>query len=504
MTRRAPAIVTGSVLSVLSVFSVSLLAQCPDGSPPPCAGRARRADATSIAVLSIETLSNDSGDVYLAGGLTDELTTRLGDVRRLRVSGRSAVQGAQRRTTDVAALGRALNVRYLLEGSLRRSGPAVRVSARLLRASDGSRVWGATYDRTLTNILGLQGDIASNVASSITGQLFPEERAALVVRQTASAGAWVHYLRGNFLITRRNADAFRHAAQEYEAALAADPAFAAAHARLAMVRAFQVGYGIDGLDFDSINAQATREADRALRLDSSASDAWLARAMIETWFRRRLPESLPFMERAVALDPRNTEAVHSLGVTFQWLGNDSAAGIWLRRAMELDGGRAVTMLDLALIEVTSRRYGIAEAMLDSAIVLDPAFARPWTDRSVARRMRGNLTGARSDAEMGLRLATPRLRPAAIAGLVAVLAAAGDTADARARLAAMDTMPTPTSYARALLSIGDVSHALQVLERAPPQPTAYADLRIYPEFDGVRGLPVFRLVLDRWRPRPAEP
>jgi Flp pilus assembly protein TadD len=435
-----------------------------------------------------------------------ELTDRIGDVLRLGVSGRSAVQGAQRRTSDFADLGRILNVRYVLEGSLRRSGTLVRISTRLLRTSDGTRVWGQTYDRTLTDILALQGEIASDVATSVTGQLFPQERAALTTHQTTNPDAWVHYLRGNFLITRRSADAFRQATDEYEAAIAADPRFAGALARLATVYVLQVGYGVAGINRDSLAARATRAADRALALDSLSSDGWMARAMVENWFHNRPYAARHDMERAVALDPRNAEAVHSLGVALQWLADDSLSRSWLRRALELDAGRAVTALDLGLLDMVTGHQASAEALLDTAIVLDPAMARTWGERALVRGMRGDLAGARSDAETGLRLASPGVRNLILANLVNALAANGDTATARARLAELDTALAPIPYARALISVGAIDHALLVLdrvERIPPGPTNWSELR-YPEFTRVRDRSEYHRLFAAWRPRDAGP
>ena len=492
-------------VALLSVaVSVSpLRSQCPDGSPPPCGRRAAAPAAASIAVLGIQSLSGDSSDSYLAGGLTDELTSRLGDVQRLRVSGRSAVQGAQQRTSDFAALGRMLNVRYVLEGSLRHAGTAVRISARLLRASDGTRVWGQTYDRTLTDILALQGEIASDVATNITGQLFPEERTALTARQTVNSDAWVHYLRGNFLITRRSADAFRQAEAEYTAAVAADPRFAGALAGLAVVFTLQQGYGVDGLNRDTLAARALRASDRAIALDSLNSDAWMARGMVENWFRNRPLTSRRDLERAITLDPRNAEAVHALGVTLTWLGEDSLSAIYLRRALELDAGRAVTMLDLGLLETMHGHLAAAETLLDSALALDQGMARTWGERALVRGMRGNLAGARSDAEVALRLSTPGVRLLVLGNLVNALAAGGDSAAARSRLAEIDTVAAPVVYARALISVGETNHALQVLahaDRIPAGPTNWAELR-YPEFARVRDRAEYQQLYAAWRPRP---
>jgi len=131
------ALATLAVLAVLPSCHLAAL-QCPDGAPPPCAGARRAAQPTSVAVLYFENLSRDTADLYLADGLTEELTSRLGAVARLRVTGPSVVRRAQQVAGgDALAVGRALTVRYLVEGSLRRSGPRVRVSVRLLRALPG-------------------------------------------------------------------------------------------------------------------------------------------------------------------------------------------------------------------------------------------------------------------------------------------------------------------------------------------------------------------------------
>ncbi len=160
-------------------------AQCPDGSPPPCRATARRllgtiASATSLAVLYFDNLSTDTADAYLADGLTEEITSRLGDVGRLRVTSRYAVRRFRAGVVpDVTTAGQALGVRYLVEGSVRRAGDRVRVSTRLIDAHTGFRVWGADYDRATRDLLALQEDIAREVAIQIAGRLLRTERAAL-------------------------------------------------------------------------------------------------------------------------------------------------------------------------------------------------------------------------------------------------------------------------------------------------------------------------------------
>src|SRR3989454_1089147 len=202
--------------------------QSPDGSPPPCRGAARPAApaANSVAVLYFDNLSPDTTDAYLADGLTEEVASRLGDIRRLLVkqASRETVRRLRESTPDYRiSMGHAMAVRYLVEGSLRRAGPRVRVVARLVNAENGFRTWGATYDRAAADLLSLQEDIAREVATAIGGQLAPAERTALGGRPTGNPDAYEHFLRGNYYLAKRSASALTRAVEEYEAASRLDP-----------------------------------------------------------------------------------------------------------------------------------------------------------------------------------------------------------------------------------------------------------------------------------------
>ncbi len=141
----------------------ALRAQCPDGTPPPCGPRPSRPAVpapapTSIAVLDFRNLSPDTSDAYLAGGLAEELTTRLGQVERIVVKARTAVERLRDAgAMNTAELGRALNVVYLVSGSVRRAGPRLRVSVQLLRAATGVQAWANQLDRGQTHLPGMAG-----------------------------------------------------------------------------------------------------------------------------------------------------------------------------------------------------------------------------------------------------------------------------------------------------------------------------------------------------------
>lgn len=164
----------------LSWPAASALAQCPDGSPPPCraaTGRPPAPAANSVAVLYLDNLSRDTADAFLADGLTEEIIIRLGQVPRLAVKSRYEVQRFRGRTAqDLAALGRALGAAYLVTGSVQRAGDQVRLRYEVIRAATRTHVAGDVIDRSSRDLLTVESDIAREVATAITGQLLPEER----------------------------------------------------------------------------------------------------------------------------------------------------------------------------------------------------------------------------------------------------------------------------------------------------------------------------------------
>lgn len=486
----------------------SIAAQCPDGAPPPCAGRAARtaAQPTSVAVLYFENLSRDTTDTYLADGLTEELTSRLGAVTRLRVTGRSIVRRAQQTAAgDAMAVGRALNVRYLVEGSLRRAGSRVRISARLLRASDGVRIWGDDYDRTMDDLLALQENIAREVAGNVAGQLLPGEQRVLARRPTANAAAYDHYLRGKYLTLRRTEAAITQGVAEFGQALRLDPAFAAAEARRAQALVTAFAYGVPIAAPESLAAWAQRSASRAVQLDPEASDTWIAMGLVHVWFEPRdIGQARADLERATAIDPRDADAFHTLGVILGAMPDFPAAITAFDRALALEPVRGVTLLDRAQIEFASKRFAAAQRYIDSAIASEPQQARSYGLRAGLRLRMGDTTGARADAETAVRLATGSIRTMALAALIEVEVARGDTAAAREHLAALERLPyssTAIALALAQIMFGRNEEALATLERGPIESFFRAWLW-WPQFDPVRSSPRFARALARWAPRGA--
>lgn len=495
--------------ALLSHPAIRLAAQCPSGTPPPCP-RPGGPPPTSVAVLYFENLSPDTADAYLAEGLTEETIARLGGIERLIVSSRTAAQRYRGRTArDPATAGRSLNVAHLVSGSVRRAGTRLRVNVELVRAATGTRLWGQQFDRTDSDLLAIEADIATAVATAIAGRLLPGQRASLTARPTTNPQAYDYYLRGNHDLALRTASATTRAIRQYEAATRLDSAFARAYARAAF------GYALfpafpwthPTLPPDSLLARSAAAVDHALHVDSTCSDAWMARAFLlyltpGTGFDR----IQAVFVRAVALDPKNDEAWQLYGIAARGFDEDSVVRYAMEQALKLDPQRPVTLARLAEFEWILGRAADARLLLDSAIAIDPEFYLAYWIRAVLRSNSGEASAARSDAETAQRLSAGDPLPEL--SLAVVEAATGDSGRARLRVqqfwdAGRDTLhpaALDAAYAaQAYVALGEPERALALLERVhEPPPRLHYILR-YPTFDPIRATPRFQQLFAATRP-----
>ncbi len=462
----------------------------------------------SVAVLYFDNLSGDTADAYLADGLTDEIIARLGQIERLKVKSRTAVQHYRGAEPEVAALSRALGVAYLVNGTVRRGAGRLRVTVELLRAPSGDRLWGQQYDHAQTDLLEIQEDIAVAVAATIAGRLLPEERSTLAARPTRNPEAYDRFVKGNYHIAQRTARAVVRAIAEYRAAVHLDPSFVRAQARIAYSYALLLDWGWDypGVPTESLLARGFAAADSALRQDSSASDAWMARAYLLALGNIRTPASATeAFQRAIALDARNVEAYHQYAYVLMGLGQDSAAADAYRRALDLDAERSITLYNLGLVRIIQRRYEEGLRWLDSAVSVDAGFAYAYADRALCRLWVGQTRQARTDAEVAVRLGAWYQGEAALA---TVEAREGDTLSGRRRIdnlvrSMADSLRPGLGEAlflsAAMVALNERERAIDLLERVRPRGWSLWFRLRYPLFDPLQSDPRFQRLVVQSRP-----
>ena len=507
--------------SLLSLLLLTLArqagAQCPDGTAPPCRGVrvAAAPGPNTVAVLYFENLGRDTSDAYIADGLTEEVTSRLGQVARLNVTSRTAVRRLRNAASmQTSELGRALNVSFLVNGSIRKAGDKLRVTVELVRASSGSRVWGDQFDRGTSDLLALQEDIARAVATGIAGQLLPAEQAKIARRPTRSGEAFDHYLRGRRVLAIVAPSSLGPAIQEFEAALRLDPSFTLARGFIAQAYAPSVNWNWATPDMpaDTLIARGLAAADRAIREDSTSPDGWIARGIVLGFARPAAFEgSLESFRRAIALDSNNVQAFQWYAIMSRRLGHFDDAIAAYHRAIAIDPTEAQSQADLGFIAFTFRRFREAVRWYDSSLVIDAQRWQDRTRRAQALLRMGDTAAALGDARLAVRISGGQRT--ALAMLSSVEARAGMTASARERLDPLVatwrgrndiSVRDGFEIAGALVSLGDTARALDVLERVSPKGAWLWSYLLFADFDPLRNSPRFQRLFNASMPPGASP
>lgn len=510
-----------AVLAVLLAPVLSVRAQCPDGSPPPC-GSARGAvaapPARSVAVLYFESLSRDTADAYIADGFTEEITGRLGQIERLSVTSRTAARRLRNATTlSTGDIGRALNARFLVNGTVRRSEERLRVTVELVRAATGARVWGDQYDRSAEDLLAIESEVARAVATGIAGQLLPAEAAKLATRPTPSPAAYDHYLRGNRFLWRQDEHSVLTAIDEFEAALAVDSAFTAARGGLAYAYglALNWSYTPGGLSRDSIYARGLAAAERAVHEDSMAADGWLGRGRVQSFGGRTgdMDSAVVSVQRAVALDPRNDAAHQWFGTVLRRVGRFAESKREYQLARAINPYQVQATADLGFVAYSQHHFAESVQWYDSAVALDTTFSSSYSLRARSRAESGDLAGALNDATTALRLALPNERFRLSAELGEMEARNGQIERARQQLQetflaagwhdgipdSMVTVRNVYDPALAAVAVGLPDVAIGILERATPRGPWLWSYLIFPGFDSLRNDPRFIKIFEEAKP-----
>jgi TolB-like protein/Flp pilus assembly protein TadD len=329
---------------------------------------ASRATGKSIAVLPFENLSRDPDNAFFADGIQDDILTSLAKIADLKVISRTSVMqyrgaGALRNLREIA---KALGVENVLEGSVRRDGSRVLVSAQLIDARDGRHIWAERYDRTLADALTLQGEVATEIASALRLKLAPEEKARLEAQPTKNPEAYVLYLkareRERVLATREDEIA---ADQLYAQAIALDPTFALAHARASILNSRIYGIGRD----QARKARAQALAEQALRLSPALGEAHLAMGLCFHRIDKNNEAALKELSIAAATLPNDPEILDITGMIFYHKGGWREALANFQRAQNLDPRNA--NLHVALTYFQLRDWPAAAAAFQRVRQLVP-------------------------------------------------------------------------------------------------------------------------------------
>ena len=454
-----------------------------------------------LAVLPFTNLADGGGQEYFTDGLTEEMISQLGQ----RCGGRIGVvarwssmvfKGSVDRAREI---GRALRADYLLEGSVRREGDRVRITARLVDAPGETQLWAETYERHLVDCLSVQADVAARIAESLALELMPDAAAGAPPSVT-SVSAYQEYLKGryhwnNYL--RPDDEGLEQALAHYSEALRLDPRFAPARAGAARVR---IAQAVNYRERPRPVLEAARaEAKRAIELDSGVSEGRLAladvRRMLEWDWRNAEAEYMA----AISLNPSQENAHRGYGTMLAALGRYDTAVREVERACELDPLCLVVGTNAAFVQYLAGDYEAALHHCRRTTDIDPQFWSAQRVMGLVLLQTGRVADALALFEAGYEHA--RQDPVFGSALAHARAVAGDLVGAREALAAIDRVARSryvSSYhvAIAHVGLGDIDAAFTALEKAVVDcDPALVYLNVEPRFAAVRSDPRHARLVD---------
>ncbi len=298
----------------------------PDGS---LLTQASAGTAKSVAVLPFSSQSGDQESEYFADGIAEEIINALSKIKALKVSSRTSSFSFKGRNEDIREIARKLQVGTILEGSVRKAGKRLRVTAQLVNANDNSQLWAERYDRELEDVFAIQDEISANIVSSLRVVLTDDEKKAIEQVPTANVEAYEYYLRGRQFFHQHRRRAMEFAVQMFESAIELDPGYALAHCGVADCCSFLFQYyhaSKENLD------RAMSASKRALELSPHLAEAHASRGLAVSLTGQFDVAEKEFQE-AMRLDPKSFEAAYFYGRACNAVGKFAEGAKWFERAV---------------------------------------------------------------------------------------------------------------------------------------------------------------------------
>jgi len=452
----------------------------------------------SLAVLPLESLSNDASQDYFADGMTDELISDLGQISALRVISRTSVMGYKHARKPLPQIARELNVDAIVEGTVLRSGDQVRITAQLIDAAADKHLWSQSYEGELKDTLALQNQVARAIADQIRINLNPQEQAALKTAKVVNPEAYESYLKGRYFWNKRTPDSLKVALAYFNQAIDEDPTYAQAYSGLADTYALLGDWQYGVMTPKEALPKAKAAATKALELDGTLSEAHNSLAFCFDAFDWDLESAGKEFQRAIELNPGYATAHHWYAWHLSLLGRYDQAIEEMKKAKSLDPLSLIINADLAELLVIAHFYDESIIQSRKTIEMDPNFA--LAHNQLAQAYLQEQMNAEAIAELQKAVELSASCPTCIANLARAYAASGRTSEAEKLLSDLkkhsnggysDAAEVSMVYA----ALGDKDQAMHWLEIGYEQ-RFNPGVLLRPGFDPLRSDPRFQDLVHR--------
>jgi len=494
--RKAPDWTVAALVLVIAIAAISYVAwrHFRAAGPKPITGSAM------LAVLPFENLTGDAGEEYVSDGFTEEIISQLGRLNhdQLRVIARTSMMTYKGSRKPIKEIAQELGVNYVLEGSIRKTGDGLRVTAQLIRADDQTHLWAREYDRPLGDLVQVQGEVAQAVAQEIQVQLSPEVKETLAGAQPVDPEAYSAYLKGRFFWNKRSGDSLTTAVGFFEETIQRNPKYAPAYAGLADAYNALMFYGFmsgaEGIP------KAKAAAMKAVELDGSLAEGHASLGYVYFMWEWNWAAAEKEFQRAIQLDANYVSAHHWYALYLAALGRAPESLAQIHQAREIDPLSVIVTAASGYVAYFARQNDQAAAESEAALQKDPDFMAAHVVLGLASEGQANYGKAILEFQKTLQLSN--VRPGAYLDYLGhAYAISGNRAEAEKILVALKDQAKSgktTSYqAPTLIALGRNDEAMEVLEEGfEGRSDGLLWLKVDPRFDALRADSRFQYLLRR--------
>ena len=497
--RRAPFVLLASAVALLTLGGLALwLWHGQRARGPASAAEVKTLAILPFRVLDAPAAGAQAADAYLGLGMADALITKLGNLHHVVARPTSAVRRYAAAQDDPVKAGRELGVDAVLVGNIQRAGERLRVTVQLLRVTDGTPLWGETFDTPFTDIFAVQDSISVQVLDALTVRLSGEEQARLHKRYTENAVAYEAYLKGRYFWNKRDAQSFKTAIGYFKQATDNDPNYALAYAGLADCYNLFPGFASQSpKDYFPL---AEAAAAKALSLDETLAEAHTSLAWVKLNYYWDWAGAEREFQRALKLNPNYTTAHQWYGLFLVVRERFDEALRELQTAQQLDPLSLAIGSDLGKALFYARRYEESERQLRKLVELDQKYTPAHYHLRRVYLQQGRFREAIAEGQAVVALQPEN--PAMVSALAQAYALAGQRAEALKLLAQLQTMAQthyvqPSQIVMLYADLGQKEEAFAWFEQAfQDRDINLPTLKIEPQFDPLRADPRYAAVLQR--------
>jgi TolB-like protein/Flp pilus assembly protein TadD len=456
------------------------------------------ATKNSIAVLPLVNASNDPNTEYLSDGVSEALINSLTELQQLRVIARSTAFRYKGKDVDPQQVGRELNVQTVLMGRVRLLGDTLNIQVDLVDATTGAQLWGAEYERKLSDVLSMKQTIAREVTDKLRLRLSGEDQQRLTKRDTTNSEAYQFYLRGRFYWNKRTAEGLQKAIEQFQQAIDKDPSYALAYSGLADAYGALPGYSATSVR--DVEEEAKTAASRSIELDPNLAEAHASLAHIRMSFNKDVAGAEKEFQRAIELNPNYPSAHHWYALLLGNLGRFDEAKREIFRAQQLDPLSLIINRTVGNIFFWAREYDQALEQFKKTVEIDANFPPVHEDIAVIYGMKGRYEEAIPEMNKAIALNGRLPHYVAIIGYIDGISRHKVEAQKMLDelLAREKREPVSASdIALVYIALGDKEKAFERLDQAVIHgQNTYMNLKVGPAWDSLRSDPRFAELLRR--------